>query len=67
MAEEKYVKVTLVRSLIGEPKRNKRTAEALGIRRINRSRIHRLTPQIEGMIKRIAHLVKVEEVNKPEK
>ncbi len=59
---EKKVKVTLVRSLIGEPKRNKRTAEALGLRRINQSRVHTFTPQIQGMIKRIAHLVKVEEI-----
>ncbi|HHW60228.1 MAG: 50S ribosomal protein L30 [Bacteroidales bacterium] len=58
----KQIKVTLVRSLIGRPKDQKRTAEALGLRKLNHSRIFDDTPSIRGMIKKIEHLVKVEDI-----
>ena len=57
----KQIKVTLVRSLIGRLK-IKRTAEALGLRKLNHSRIFDDTPSIRGMIKKIEHLVKVEDI-----
>lgn len=66
MAEEKYVEVRLVRSLIRESKRNKRTAIALGLRKPNSVRVHRLTPQIAGMIRRIQHMVEVRELSPEE-
>jgi large subunit ribosomal protein L30 len=55
------VKVTLVKSVIDRPHDQKDTVKALGIRKTNRSVVKELTPQIEGMIKKVAHLVKVEE------
>ena len=55
------VKITQVRSIIGRPSRQKRTIEALGLRKINQSVEHEVTPQIQGMINKVAHLVKVEE------
>jgi large subunit ribosomal protein L30 len=58
----KQVKVTLVKSKIGASKRQKRTIQALGLRRINSSAIHNANPQILGMIKKVSHLVKAEEV-----
>jgi large subunit ribosomal protein L30 len=58
----KKVKVTLVKSKIGSPERQKLTLEALGLRRISSSNELTLTPQIEGMIAKVAHLVKVEEI-----
>jgi large subunit ribosomal protein L30 len=56
------VRITQVRSVIDQPKRQKATLEALGLKRISQSREHELTPQIRGMIRKIEHLVRVEEV-----
>jgi large subunit ribosomal protein L30 len=56
------VKVTQVRSVIGRPKRQRETLVALGLRRMNASVEHEATPQIQGMITKVNHLVKVEEV-----
>lgn len=55
------VKITQVRSLINRPKDQKATIEALGLGRINRTVIKDCTPQILGMIKKVSHLVKLEE------
>jgi large subunit ribosomal protein L30 len=56
------IKVTLVRSTIDTPKKQKLTVKALGLRRLNQSVIHNATPQILGMIQKVKHLVKVEKV-----
>ncbi len=58
----KKVKVTLVKSRIDRPERQKRTLTALGLGRISSSNELTLTPQIEGMIAKVAHLIKVEEI-----
>ncbi len=58
----KKLKITQVRSTIDKPLDQKRTIKALGLGRINRSVIHDDTPQIRGMIRKVSHLVKVEEV-----
>ena len=55
------VKITQVKSLIDRPKRQKETVKALGLKKINDVVIKDVNPQIEGMISKIAHLVKVEE------
>jgi len=56
------IKVTQVRSTIDRPERQKRTIRALGLGRINKSRIHEDTPQIRGMIEQVKHLVRVENI-----
>ncbi|BBL79566.1 50S ribosomal protein L30 [Rubrobacter xylanophilus DSM 9941] len=56
------LKVTQVRSTIGAIEKHKRTVRALGLRRIRDSRVHEDTPQIRGMIAKVRHLVRVEEV-----
>ncbi len=56
------IKVTQIRSIIDRPVRQKRTIEALGLGRPNWEKIHNDTPQIRGMIRKIPHLVKVEEI-----
>jgi large subunit ribosomal protein L30 len=56
------VRIKQVKSTINRPKSQGRTLEALGIRRIGQEREHELTPQIEGMIKKVAHLITVEEI-----
>jgi len=58
----KKVKVTQIRSQIGRPERQKRTLKALGIRKMHHAVEHELTPQIDGMIRKVIHLVKVEEL-----
>ncbi len=54
------VKITLIRSVIDRSEKQKRTMEALGIRRMNRSRVHQDTPELQGMLRVVRHLVKVE-------
>ena len=56
------IKITQVKSGIDRPERQKRTLRALGITKMNRPVDHVATPQIEGMIRAISHLLKVEEI-----
>ncbi|MEI6347801.1 MAG: 50S ribosomal protein L30 [Bacteroidota bacterium] len=58
---QKY-KITQVKSGIDRPERQKRTLVALGITRMNRPIEVVGTPQIMGMINKVQHLVKVEEL-----
>lgn len=62
MTTMKKIKITQVRSVIDEKERMKRTIAALKLGRPTYSVVHNDTPQIRGMIKRVRHLVKVEEV-----
>ncbi|WP_221936581.1 50S ribosomal protein L30 [Litoribacter populi] len=55
------VKVTQVRSIIGKPVDQKATITALGLGKMNRTVEVENTPQIAGMIRKVSHLVKVEE------
>ena len=57
----KKIKVTQIKSGIGSTKRQKRTLEALGIRKMNNTVEVENTPQIQGMITKVRHLLKVEE------
>ncbi|GAB4447848.1 MAG: 50S ribosomal protein L30 [Chloroflexota bacterium] len=57
----KTIKVTLVRSPIGYTKDQKETAKALGLRRLHQTVEHKDTPALRGMIRKIIHLVQVEE------
>ena len=56
------IKVTQVKSGIDRPERQKRTLHALGLRKMNASVEVEATPQIQGMVTKVLHLVKVEEV-----
>jgi len=55
------VRVTQVRSQIGQSERHRGTLRALGLGRIGRSREHDVTPVLAGMLRKVRHLVKVEE------
>ena len=57
------LKITQVRSAINRIERQKRTIRALGIRRLHHTVVHEDTPQIRGMIRKVVHLVTVEEVD----
>jgi large subunit ribosomal protein L30 len=56
------IRITQVRSKNGKPERQKRTLEALGIRKLNHSVEHEATPPIMGMVEKVRHLVKVENI-----
>ncbi|MDR2475640.1 MAG: 50S ribosomal protein L30 [Bacteroidales bacterium] len=54
------IKIKQVKSRIKCPKAQKRTLDALGLRKLNRTVEHEVTPQILGMVNRVKHLVVVE-------
>lgn len=56
------LKITQIRSAIDYTEKQRRTVRALGIKRLYQSMEHKDTPQIRGMIQRVKHLVKIEEV-----
>jgi len=57
------LKITLVKSVIDRPVTQKRVVEALGLKKTNRTKVHNDAPHIRGMINKVKHLLKVEEVN----
>jgi large subunit ribosomal protein L30 len=57
------LKLTQVRSAIDRPKDQKATVRALGLHRIRDSVVKEDRPEIRGMIAKVAHLVRVEEVD----
>ena len=60
-ARGKRVRVTQVRSQIGFDRRQRATLRGLGIRRMHQTVEVDDTPQVRGMIRKVVHLVKVEE------
>ncbi len=61
MAES--LKVTLVRSIIGRPAKHRKVVTSLGLTKLNRSNQFKDSPAIRGMIKKVSHLLSVEEIN----
>ena len=59
---EKKLRIKQVISKIGRPADQKRTLEALGLRKINNTREVEATPSILGMIDKVKHLITVEEI-----
>lgn len=60
------IKITLIKSVIDRPETAKRTVAALGLKKLNASVEVEATPQILGMVRRAAHLLKVEEIQSVE-
>lgn len=58
----KKVRITQTRSGIGRPARQKKTLQALGLRKMHQTVEHDATPQILGMINKVKHLIIVEEL-----
>ncbi len=59
---KKKIRITLVRSLIGRSEYQREVVRGLGLRRLHHSVIREDTPAIRGMVAKVPHLVKVEEV-----
>lgn len=56
------IKITLVKSSIGSTKHQKLILESLGLGKMNSSVEHEANPQIVGMVNKMKHLIKVEEI-----
>ena len=56
------LKITWVKSGIGRPQNQRRIIQSLGLRRLNQSVVHNDSPTIRGMVQKVIHLLKVEEV-----
>lgn len=59
----KKIKITQVKSAIDRPERQKLTLQALGLNKLHAVKEVEATPQILGMVRKVNHLVKVEELN----
>jgi len=58
---ENQVKVTLKKSYIGSPRKIRATLIGLGLTRTNKTIIRKNTPEIQGMLRKVQHLIIVEE------
>lgn len=56
------LRITLVRSLSGRNEYNRRVVQGLGLTRLHRPVVRKDTPEIRGMVKKVGHLLRVEEV-----
>ncbi len=56
------VKVTLIKSVIGTPATQRRTVRSLGLGKLQSAVEHSATPSILGQLRKVAHLVRIEEV-----
>ena len=56
------IEIKQVKSRIGRPERQKRTLDALGLHKLNRTVVHEDTPDIMGMVNAVRHLVTVTKV-----
>jgi large subunit ribosomal protein L30 len=57
------LKVTLVKSMIGRPEKHRQVLRGMGLNRLNKSVELQDTPAIRGMIQKVCHLVKAEEIS----
>jgi len=60
---DKKLKITLVKSSIGRPEKQRKVLRGMGLVRMNRSVTLKDTPEIRGMVYKVSHLVAVEEIN----
>lgn len=60
MADQRMLKITLVRSPIGQTERQRATLRGIGLTRVGRTVVRSDTPPLRGMIEKVQHLVKVE-------
>jgi len=56
------IKISLVRSTIGQIPKHRATVRSLGLRKIGSSTVQEDTPAIKGMVRAVSHLVSVEDV-----
>lgn len=59
---EKKLKVTLVKSFIGRPQKHRQVLRGMGLGKLNKTVVLQDTPEIRGMIRKVSHLVSMEEL-----
>jgi large subunit ribosomal protein L30 len=59
---EKKLKITLVKSYITRPQKQRQVLRGMGLGKLNRSVVLKDTPEIRGMIRKVSHLVSMEEL-----
>jgi large subunit ribosomal protein L30 len=59
---EKKLKITLVKSYITRPQKHRQVLRGMGLGKLNRSVVLKDTPEIRGMIRKVSHLVSMEEL-----
>lgn len=60
---KKTVTVTQIRSAIRRPQRQQETLYGLGLKKLHKSKVLEDTPSVRGMIAKVAHLIRVEELS----
>ena len=55
------IKITLIRSHIGRPASQRAVLHGLGLKKLNKTVVLKNTPEIKGMVKKVCHMLKVEE------
>ena len=58
---KRKLRITLIRSFVGRPEKQRQVLRGMGLTKLNRTVILEDTPQIRGMVKKVSHLVKTEE------
>ncbi|MCF8068624.1 MAG: 50S ribosomal protein L30 [Desulfobacterales bacterium] len=56
------LKITMVKSMIGRPEKHRKVLRSLGLTKINKTVQYADTPSIRGMVHKVSHLVKAEEI-----
>jgi len=64
ISEDKWLKVKLVRSVIGRPQKQREVVRGIGLRKLNSEVIRKDCPETWGMIRKIQHLLRVEVMDK---
>jgi large subunit ribosomal protein L30 len=59
--EEKKITIKYKKSVIKQPKSQKKIVQALGFRKLNQVLVKNLNPSLQGMLRKVAHLVAIEE------
>lgn len=59
---EKKLQITLVKSFIGRPEKQRKVLRGMGLGKLNKTVLLGDTPEIRGMARKVAHLVTVEEI-----
>ncbi len=54
-------RITLKKSLIGRPEKHRRVIQSLGLRKLNKTVVLKDTPAVRGMIRKVSHMLAVEE------
>jgi large subunit ribosomal protein L30 len=63
-ASDRQLKIELIRSVIGHPKKQREIVKGLGLRKLHSVVVRKDCPEVRGMIRKIPHLVKMEVLEK---